>query len=120
MITATGDFHIHPHFHHFSHSKGTSVKFTASGNYDVFSQQEGRVKMGPKPPTQPVSGLLWKKKKIDSIFHRMTHEPINIQWTVEKNILIVTFSFIAVCGKTVHCIASLLLNHKLECVMENE
>lgn len=55
---STGDFHIHPHFHHFPHSKGTSVKFTALGNYDVFSQQEGRVEKGQKPPTQPVSRLL--------------------------------------------------------------
>lgn len=40
-----------------------SVKFTASGNYDVFSQQEGSVKMGQNLQLNLSQGYFRKGRK---------------------------------------------------------
>lgn len=46
-----------------------------------FSQQEERLQMGQKPPTQLVAGLLLKAEKAGDVSQRMTKEQNNIQQT---------------------------------------
>lgn len=49
-----------------------------------FSQQEERLQMGQKPPTQLVSGLLLKAEKAGTVSQRMTKQQNNIQQTKEE------------------------------------
>lgn len=83
-----------------------------------FSQQEERLQMGQKPPTQLVSGLLLKAEKAGTVSQRMTKQQNNIQQTKEEGKKnkkkLVASLFIAVCGKTVLWRAFARLHHKPE------
>lgn len=83
-----------------------------------FSQQEERLQMGQKPPTQLVAGLLLKAEKAGDVSQRMTKEQNNIQQTgggkKEPKNFVVASLFIAVCGKTVLWRALARLHHKAE------
>lgn len=84
-----------------------------------FSQQEERLQMGQKPPTELVSGLLLKAEKAGTVSQRMTKQQNNIQQTKEegeknKKKKLVASLFIAVCGKTVLWRALARLHHKPE------
>lgn len=84
-----------------------------------FSQQEERLQMGQKPPTQLMSGLLLKAENAGDVSQRMTKEQNNIQQTGGKKItnkknFVVASLFIAVCGKTVLWRALARLHHKAE------
>lgn len=80
-IKSTGDFHMYPPFHHLPHLKETLSRSQPQIIIMSFSQQDERLQMGQKPPTQLVSGLLLKAEKAGAISPRMTKEHNSIQQT---------------------------------------
>lgn len=80
-ITSAGDFQIQPPFHHLPIWKRQVSRSQPLIIMMSFSQQEERLQMGQKPPTQLVSGLLLKAEKAGNVSQRMTKEQNNIQPT---------------------------------------
>lgn len=78
VIMSTGDLRIHSHFHHSSHSEGTSVKFTGSCNYFVYSQHQEHVKMGQTPELNLSQGKFGEEKcGVFSLFDNNHNNEVN-------------------------------------------